>query len=337
MTLLVSVQLVFGQTGTSLPQKFASANATTVEAAREKIDHGQVQEAIDALHRLASGRPSVPGANRELGIAYYRIGKLTDAESTFASAMTDDPRDMESVQMRGLTLYRLGRPGAALTYLERARQWANATDVDVNYVLGRCYISSQRYDDARSAFAAQYHFAPDSGAAYLLISQMLLLQELPDIARENAQKALQLSPNLALAHFVLGKVYLAKGDFVHALEQFEEERMINPTYPQLYQFLGDVYAKSGEHSKAQHVLTEALSLDQSSTGPFIELGRLFLKGADPQTAVSYLQHAEQMDSSDFITHYLLSRAYRQLGMTDNAKRELDAVSKLHSGDDKSLQ
>lgn len=311
MTILVFVPLVFGQTATSLPQTFASANSMTVEAAQKKIEHGQAQEAIDTRRRLAFERPSVPGANNELGIAYYRIGKLTGAESAFASAITDDPRDIESVPMRGLTLYRLGYLGEALTYFERAGRWANATDVHANYVLGRCYISAQRYDDARSAFAARYNLASDSGAAKLLISQMLVLQELPYIAGENAQKALQLSPNLAMAHFVPGKVFLAKGDFAHTQEQFEEERMINPTCPPLYQCLGDVYAKGGDRSKAQHVLTEALSLNQISTGPFIEMGRLYFEDDDPQTAVSYLQHAVQMDSSDFITHHLLAGAYRQ--------------------------
>ncbi|MDR3736432.1 MAG: tetratricopeptide repeat protein [Acidobacteriaceae bacterium] len=337
MSFLIPASRIVGQAVTSSPQTSAPPGAMTVQAAHDKIKHGQEKEAIDALHRLVSEQPPALGANRELGIAYYRIGKLADAESSFASAMKDDPRDMESVQMRGLTLYRLGRPSDALAYLERARQWANATDVDANYVLGRCYVSAHRYNDARTAFATQYNLTPESGAAYLLISQMLLLQELPDFAKDNAEKALQLSPNIALAHFVLGKIYLAKGDLKHALEQFEQERTINPTYSPLYQFLGDVYVKSGEHSKAQHVLTEALSLDQSNTGPFIDMGRLFLESNDPQTAASYLQHAEQMDSSNFITHYLLAQAYRQLGKTDDAKRELDAVSKLHSGDDKPLQ
>ena len=49
--------------------------------------------------------------SRELGIAYYRTGKLIDAEHAFAAAMAEDPADLESIQMRGLTLYRLGRPG----------------------------------------------------------------------------------------------------------------------------------------------------------------------------------------------------------------------------------
>src|SRR5258708_16545585 len=131
--------------------------------------------------------------------------------------MVEDPNDGKSVEMGGLSMDRFGRPSAALPYRERARQWNSDSDVDVNYVNGRCYIDSQRYGDARAAFAAQYSLDPEAGAAYLTIAQILLSLELPEIAAENAKKALQISPNIALAHFVLGKVYLARRDMRHAL------------------------------------------------------------------------------------------------------------------------
>lgn len=94
---------------------------------------------------------------------------------------------------------------------------------------------------------------------------------------------------------MVGKVYLAKGDTAHALDQFEQERKINPTYPPLYEFLGDLYTKTAQYQQAQSSLTKALSLDQTSTGPFILMGRLFLDDNDPETAATYLEHAEQMD------------------------------------------
>jgi len=334
-TLVVSSALVFGQTPPPFPA--GSEPATALEVAHGELVHGQEERAIDALRNLAAAQNPVRGANRELGIAYYRTAKLVEAERSFAAAIAEDPNDGESVQMRGLTLYRLGRSGDALPYLERARKRNSASDVDANYVLARCYIDAQRYADARFAFAAQYGLEPESGAAYLMTAQMLLVLELPEVAAENASKALQISPSIALAHFVLGKVYLARGDTKHALEQFEAERNINPTYSPLYQFLGDLYIKAGQLKEAQHSLTQALSLDQSSTGPFILMGRVFLDDNDPQTAVSYLQHAEQMDASNFITHYLLGQAYRQMGRREDAKRELDAVSKIHSGEIKPLQ
>src|SRR5258707_1584706 len=114
-------------------------------------------------------------------------------------------------------------------------------------------------------------------------------RELPEIASVNALKALELSPHLALAHFLLGKIFLAKGELDNAQEQFEVELAINSTYPQLYQFLGDLYMKQGKYCSAQQSHTRALSLDQSSTEPFILMGMLFLADKDPQTASSYLE------------------------------------------------
>jgi tetratricopeptide (TPR) repeat protein len=245
-----------------------------------------------------------------------------------------DPVDAESEQMRGLTLYRLNRRAAAIPFIEHTRQWTSASSVDVNYVLARCYIDAKRYDGARAAFAAQYGFDADSGAAYLVMAQILLGEELPDLAEENAKRALQLSPQLALTHFVRGKIALARGDTIHALAEFEEERTLNPAYPPLYELLGDLYIRTGQFQEAQHSLTQALSLDQTSTGPFILMGKLFLNDNDPQTAASYLEHAEQMDSSNYITHYLLARAYQSMSRKEDAAREMSAVSRLHAGENR---
>lgn len=315
----------------------AAASPVTVDSARNLLLRGHEQQAIGVLQGLAGQRPPAAGAYRELGIAYYRIGKLMDAAASFAAAAEQNPNDMESIQMRGLTLYRLGRPSEALPYLEKTRNVSGTADMDTNYVLGRCYVSAHRYEDAQAAFAAQYGLNPQSGEAFALIAQLLLTMELADPAAEAAQKALRLDPNIPMAHFALGKIYLAKGDFTHALNEFDQERALNPTYPALYQFLGDLYLRMGDTAKAQQALTQALSLDTSNTGSFILMGRLFLEKNDPQAADGYLEHAEQMDPGNSITHYMLGQAYRQMGRRDDAKRELDIVSKLHNDDAKLRQ
>ena len=275
--------------------------------------------------------------NRELGISYYRTGKLIDAERAFAAAMAEDPADLESIQMRGLTLYRLGRPADAIPFLERVRQWMPNANADANHVLGLCYMNAQRYNDARGAFAAQYGVAADSAPAYLLTGSMLMDANLPELAAQDAQKALEISPKLPLAHFMLGEVYLYKSDVGDALEEFEQERAINPAYPAVYDRLGDVYTRTGQYQQAQEALTRAISLDVSSTGPFIQMGKVFLRRNDPQSALIYLQHAEKMDPGNYVTHTLLGQAYRQMGKEDDAKRELDAAAQIHASSQLKLQ
>jgi tetratricopeptide (TPR) repeat protein len=159
---------------------------------------------------------------------------------------------------------------------------------------------------------------------------MLLREERPDEAAPKARKALELSPEIALAHFALGKIYLAKGNTDDALKEFESEVKINPTYPPVYEFLGNLYIRTTKFREAQQALTLALSLDQTATGPFILMGKLFLSDGDPQTAATFLEHAEQMDSGNYITHYLLAQAYRKMDKKDMAKRESDIVSAMHS-------
>jgi tetratricopeptide (TPR) repeat protein len=284
-----------------------------------------------------SANPPAKSANRERGITSYRAGKLMDAERSFAAAMAEDPTDLESIQMRGLTLYRLGQPAAAIPFLERVRQYMPSANADANHVLGLCYMNARRYDEARGAFAMQYGVSTNSAAAYLLMGSMLMDADLPELAAQDAQKALDLTPGLPLAHFLLGEVSLYKSDVNHALQEFEQERAVNPGYPAVYDRLGDVYTRMGQYQQAQEALTRAISLDVSSTGPFIQMGKVFLRKSDPESAAMYLRHAEKMDPSNYITHTLLGQAYRALGKEDESKRELDTASQIHASSQLKLQ
>ncbi len=329
---------------TQQPNANPSATATppsleqTLAAAHQKLEHGKPQEAIDLLEHLAAGPGNSPkGVQHELGIAYYRTGKLVSAEKAFARAMTDDPNDIESVQMRGLTLYRLGHPAEAIPFLEKSRQWMPNANADASYVLGLCYLNSKRPDDARIAFAQQFNVPSDSGAAYLLLSKMLKTANLPEASAEAAKKALELTPQLALAHFMLGEFYLFKSDTDQALREFELERTINPANFAVYDRLGDVYTRTGKYEQAQEALAKAISLDTSSTGPFIQMGKVLLKRNDPETSLLYLQHAEKMDPSNYMTHTLLAQAYRSLGRADDAKKQFEAASKVHDAEQLKLQ
>lgn len=318
-----------GQSSNAAPPA-GKENLPTLAAAQELVNQGQLQQAATMLEELDRIQPRTKGVAHELGIVYYRTGRLLPAQAEFAEAVQEDPTDLESIQMRGLTLYRLGRPAAAIPYLERVRQWNPNANADANYVLGLCYLNSQRYDEAREAFAAQYGVVSESGSAYLLLAKMLLQANLAELALENARKALQVSPKLPLGHFLQGEVYLYKSDVNGALEEFEKEREINPGYAPTYDRLGDVYIRVEKYQQAQEALMRAIALDASSTGPFIQMGKVLLRRNDAQTALLYLQHAEKMDPNNFITHTLLGQAYRILGREKEAEAEIDTASKIHA-------
>lgn len=309
----------------------------TLARAHDLLDQGNSQQAVSLLQDLATKQPQLKGLQHDLGVAYYRTSKLPEAKQAFAAAIQADPTDQESIQLMGLTLYRMGQPNQAIPYLERVHGWMPNANANSNYVLGLCYLNAQRFDDARLSFAKEFEVDPASGQAYLLLASMLMRANLPELAADQAHKAAELSPNLPLAHFMLGEVYLLKSDVEHATQEFEKERQLNPGYAAVYDRLADVYTRTGKLDQAQESLTKAISLDTSSTGPFIQMGKVLLRRGDATTSLMYLRHAEKMDPSNFITHTLLAQAYRKVGQEDESKRETDLASKIHSDSQVKLQ
>jgi tetratricopeptide (TPR) repeat protein len=347
---LLSLQLASAQVPTlSAPatQTSATSNAAPQSAPvdasqsliqlRLLIDRGHPADAMKQLDTMAAQQPVPAGANRLRGLALYSQDQFPEADAAFASALKQDSHDEESEQLRGLTLFRLGRPADAIPLLESAHEWTSQTRVDPSYVLALCYLDTRQFDNARRAFATQYGFPPDSAPAYLLAARMLLRREYLPIAQQFAVKALELDAQLPLAHALLGEIALAGEHLDEAIAEFEKERTRNPLDGSIYDRLGDVYTRSGDYTKAQRSLQRALLLEPNSTGPYILLGKVLLKRQDPASAMMYLERAEKMDPGNFITHSLLGQAYRSLGRAEDASRETQTSQKIQAAREPKLE
>lgn len=308
----------------------ATIPESLLHQAENLVASGRLDQALQKLDTLAAEHPEPSGVEYLRGMVFYQQGTMTKAAAAFARAVEQDPANLEAMQMEGVSLFRAGRPADAVPLLERANRSVPNANVDPNYVLGLCYIETQRYDDARKAFASQYGFAPDSPPAYLLAARMLLRHDFLPIAEESVRKALVLDPNLPKAHFLLGEVALAQGQLSSAIANFERERDLDPLSGAVYDRLGDAYIRAGDFVRAQQALDRALLLEPTVSVPFILLGKVLLKQQNPLMARMYLEHALQMDPNSYMAHFLLGRAYHSLGRTDDAGREYHAAEQIQA-------
>jgi tetratricopeptide (TPR) repeat protein len=312
-----------------------TAKDSTLPALRESVDKGHASVVLKQIQEMKSAGRNLPGLTTVEGQAYYATGDMKSAEAAFAMALKEDEHNTEAAQMRGLTLFRLGRPADAIPLLESSRK-GPPTKADPNYVLGLCYMDTRRYDDARHAFAAQYGFGADSAAAYLVSARMLLRREYLPVATEFARKSLELQPTLPLAHELLGEIALAGNHLEEAITQFENERAGNPLEGVVYDRLGDAYVRAARYDDAQRTLQEAILLQPNSTGPYILLGKTMLKKSDPLAAATYLERAVLLDPGNYISHSLLGQAYRSMGRTDDAAHEAATAQKLQTASEPKL-
>jgi tetratricopeptide (TPR) repeat protein len=106
--LLLAVPVIAVYSQSNGPQSLQPS--ASLQSAEQLLNAGHVEEALAPLRQLAAVQPPVRGAAHDLGLACYRTGKLLEARTAFAQAIREDSTDIESVQMEGLTLYRLGQP-----------------------------------------------------------------------------------------------------------------------------------------------------------------------------------------------------------------------------------
>jgi len=310
--------------------------APTLADATALAAKGKLDPSLAELDILAKAQPEDAGVERLRGIILYQKDQLTEAGTAFARAVAQDPTDREAVEMLGVTLYRMNRPGEAIPLLEQADAIpVPGANVEPRYVLGLCYTDAKRYEDARQAFAAQFGFAPESAEAYLVTARMFLRREFPDQAATYAQKALELNPALPGAHQLLGEIALAKADLPTAVKELEAEQKLNPLDGPMYDRLGDAYVRNGQLEEARTALNKAVLLEPNATGPYILLGETLIKLGEPVQALHYLNRAVAMDPGNYVTHNMLGQAYRVTGQTAEATREYKlAVEIQHRNDPK---
>lgn len=315
------------QVETPQPKQSVSAGTAFVEA-RRLAQRGKFDDALAQLAALAAKQPDTKGLAHELGIVYYKKGDYLKAVASFQKALEENPDDSEATQLLGLSYYLAGRAADAIAPLEKVQTWYPSANVDAAYILGICYMQTKDYSNARKAFAKMFAVPPDSAASYLFTARIMLRFDFAEPAEEYAKKAVELDPQLPLAHSLLGEIYLYKSRIPEATEQLQKELQLNPGDAAVYYKLADAYTRAQKYEEAEKLLQRSIWLDASSTGPYILMGKVLEKKGESALAARALERAIAMDPSNPIPHHLLGLAYRDLGQTGDADRELKLSEQL---------
>ena len=306
----------------------ATSPETDLTRAEALLNQNKLDQAIVLLNELARREPKLPGVEAKLGKAYYQKRDYQPAATHLERALQQNPEDGEATQLLGLAYYLMGQSEKAIPLLEKVQASLPRPDVTASYILGITYLKTQRYDQARAAFAKMFAVAPESPNAHLVLGQMMLRQEIEEKAVPELKRALELDPRLPMAHFLLGEIYLFRSNVELALEEFRKEIELNPILWLVYWRMGDAYTRLEKWNEAEQALKQAIWLNQNFTGPFILMGKVQMKKGSPDLAAGFLERAVKMDPNNYLAHYLLGQAYQQLGRTTDAKREFELTRTL---------
>jgi len=106
-----------------LRQDATPAFPTGIDPLSKAIDHlinqGRYSEASTRLQSLLAKSPDHVQARRKLGYCLFQIGKVSEAEQTFAHILTQTPHDSFALLHQGLTLAKQDRIAEAVAVWRR--------------------------------------------------------------------------------------------------------------------------------------------------------------------------------------------------------------------------
>ena len=138
-----------------------------------------------------------------------------------------------------------------------------AVSYELFYHLGLVYCAQELIKEAEAAYqqaiAQPYPDLLKIGA-YLNLGSLYLNHGAPEPALKLFQYSVQVSPDLAIAHYNLGLAYKTLNQYAEAIAAYEQAIALKPDYAAAYQNLGVVYFKIGKVTESRVAFEKAIAL-----------------------------------------------------------------------------
>lgn len=209
------------------------------------------------------------------------------------------------------------------------------------YIKGRYYWNKRTHEGfqkARDYFQQALDKDPTYALAYAGLADYyaqpgynrLPVEETIPKAFATARKAVELDPNLADPHVVLGLLYFQqKGDVVQSEKEFRKAIELNPNHATAHQFYALFLAQWGRNVEAQAEIRRAADLDPLSLIIQTSLGDLLRESRQYQKALDQYNKVIEMDPNFGQVYMNRSLLYEYRGMQDEAIR--DVIVGMRSG------
>jgi tetratricopeptide (TPR) repeat protein len=214
--------------------------------------HLQYDRVINPLTRRVRVDPNNARAHTDLGLAYTRVGRTSDALVELVVASLIGPDDAEALTAIGQIHFDAGRYADAATVLARAIAVRPAL-VQARYLLGHTLDRLGRTDESREQLAEydKLRDAANDSFRHAFEVEMLRKDTLraaaagPEEAVAAWQKVVDAEPASVSDRVALGNALARAGRLEAAVEQLEAASRLDGSNRETYRQLAELYSKLG--------------------------------------------------------------------------------------------
>jgi len=247
-------------------------SAVQEEPAYQLVSAGQALAAVNqwrlasfAFEKAAVLRPDYPEAWFYWGESLQHIEDPPEDPLEILQEGLDLDEDSPLGNLfTGLYWQRMGSHAAALDFFAVVEEiWPDRTDVLVEQ--GKSLAALGDLERAQLKYQAAVDLSPLDPDYYRLLAEFCLTYayQIKDGALPAARMAVQIGPEDASNHDVLGQVLLALEDEMNAVRLYLTALELDPTYAPAYYHLGIFYSVRDQADQAVYYLSQAVKYSQN--------------------------------------------------------------------------
>jgi tetratricopeptide (TPR) repeat protein len=362
--------------GSALSCAQSSSNESSRNKLHEDYRAAQLaQQSSDSVAAITAYQRFLSEAQIELAQAYLLAGDTTRSGALLENALALSPESGELLQIARTSLL-AGQLERAKKCANAILSGAPASQkpllAEAHQVLGRVWLKENHENDARREFEMATALDPTFQNGYNLAVTCLdlgdetcavqLFKEMqssfgdkPELhiafgraygnsdfqsrAVPEFNRALEESPNMPGAHYLLAAVMLAIGSDDNARTAAERELnaelRISPQDAPTYNALGQIALTRKNYPQAEAFLQKALQYDPHLPDAYLSLGQVYFETARPDDAATALKRCIQETTDPSRNryqvqkaHYILGRILAQKGQHEEAHAELQLSREL---------
>jgi tetratricopeptide (TPR) repeat protein len=328
------------------------------------LRQGNFAAALPLLEKLTSAAPEVAEYQADLGVAYYSVGRPSDAIAPCRKALKLKPALTTARYFLDASLAETGECAEALPLLEK--DYASTRDPQLRRLVGmdgaRCgmargeafraikflqlldrdfpddpdvlFLGTRIFSDLSTRTSQHLlRVAPSSYQARQIDAEALEVEGRTADAIDEYRNILAVAPNLSGIHYHLGRLLLARDQKAATLEEarheFEMELQTSPDNADAEYELGEMARQGREWNEAIQHFGRAAKLDADFPEALVGLGKSLVSAGRAAEAVAALETAVKLAPNNAVAHYQLSFAYLRTGRDADAKRELALYREAH--------
>ncbi|XP_023946429.1 cell division cycle protein 27 homolog [Bicyclus anynana] len=270
------------------------------------------KNAIKQFQEISPKQFSSPWVQTMIARAHYELAQYEAAAKIFADIRKQYPNRTEGMDIYSTCLWHLQRE-AQLSALAQELVELNRNDSIAWLASGNCFSLHKERETALKFFKRAVQIDPDAAYAHALLGHEYAVAEETDKALASFRTAVSIDPRNYVAWFGIATVYARQERWKASEVHIRRALAIHPHSGVLRCQLGLAQAALGKMDRALATLERAVSLDAENPLCRFHRASVLLRAGRPQDALGDLHHLKNIAPRESLVYYLLGKVHNKLG------------------------